>query len=87
MINVSAILCGIAGVIGLYVAIRNQRATKWDSGKELCGILPVIIGTLAWVTAAAVFVLAPSELDSKIELQRLMMVVSWSWLAFTRIKI
>lgn len=78
MITMSFVLCLIGSVYGLVVLIRDLSVFK-RSPTHLSHALPIILGTLAWASAAFTFYVA--GFDSPIDLPRIFMIVSWCWLA------
>lgn len=81
-INLSAILCLVAACYGLYTLVKHQSIASKAITTDASAALPIIIGVLAWITASFVFFVDNTGLDSKIEIQRLAMVISWAWLAY-----
>ena len=79
MINISVILCAIAGLFGIFVLIKWFCILKPDVHTNVQNAVPIIIMTIAWLSAAVTFYQHP-EFDSPIDVQRLAMIVGWAWL-------
>ena len=78
--NMSAVVCIAAALYGFYILIRHLHIIKRNVRTVPCDALPVILGTLAWSTAALTFLEMPASYSSPIEVQRVMMVITWCWL-------
>ncbi|UNK04708.1 hypothetical protein MN210_10885 [Psychrobacter raelei] len=78
--NLSAVLCIIAAGYGFYILIRHMHITSRRKPTLACDALAVMLGTLAWGTAALEFLELSASYHSPIEVQRIMMVVAWCWL-------
>lgn len=78
--NTSTVVCIIAAGYGFYILFRHLHVFKRHIKTAACDALPVILGTLAWSTAALTFLEMPASYNSPIELQRVMMVITWCWL-------
>ena len=79
MINISVILCAIAGLFGLFVLIKWFCILKPDVHTNVQNAVPIIIMTIAWLSASVTFYQHP-EFDSPIDVQRLAMIIGWVWL-------
>lgn len=79
MINISVILCAIAGLFGLFVLIKWFCILNPDVHTNVQNAVPIIIMTIAWLSASVTFYQHP-EFDSPIDAQRLAMIVGWVWL-------
>ena len=84
MINISVILCAIAGLFGFFVLIKWFFILKPDVHTNAQNVVPVAITTIAWLSASVTFYQHP-EFDSPIDAQRLAMIIGWIWLIY-RIK-
>lgn len=82
---INPILTAIAGVVGLYLVYMHIAVIKKDVKTELFITLPVIIGTLAWISAGYEF-LQHDATEASITMQRILMIVSWSWLCINSIR-
>lgn len=80
MINTSVILTGSATLAGLYLLYLQLSIFKRDFAAHLSHVLPVIIGTISWLTACYEFAVLDGT-EFSIEAQRAFMLVSWVWLA------
>lgn len=80
-LNISAILCLIGGLYGFYVLYKYLHITSNSKKTCLYDALPVVIGTLAWLTAGFEFYNAIGHVESQVVWQRALMVLSWCWLA------
>ena len=85
MINISVILCAIAGLFGFFALIKWFCILKPDVHTNVQNAVPIIIVTIAWLSAAVTFYQHP-EFDSPIDAQRIAMIVGWVWL-IKRIKV
>ena len=79
MMNISVILCAIAGLFGLFVLIKWFCILKPDVYTNVQNAVPIIIMTIAWLSASVTFYQHP-EFDSPIDVQRLAMIIGWVWL-------
>ena len=79
MMSISVILCAIAGLFGVYALIKWFCILRSDIHTSLGNALPVIITTIAWLSAAVTFY-QTETFDSPIDAQRLGMVVGYIWL-------
>ena len=79
MMNISVILCAIAGLFGLFVLIKWFCILKPDVHTNVQNAVPIIIMTIAWLSASVTFYQHP-EFDSPIDVQRLAMIIGWVWL-------
>lgn len=79
MINLSVALCLIAGLFGLFVLIKWFCILKSDVHTNVQNAIPIMIMTIAWLSAAVTFYQHP-EFDSPIDVQRLAMIIGWVWL-------
>lgn len=84
MITISVVLCLIGAVYGLVVLIRDLRVFKC-SPTCIAHALPILLGTLAWASAAYTFYVA--GIDSPIDLPRIFMIISWCWLSSIRLRV
>ena len=78
--NLSAVMCMLAAAYGFYILIKHLHIARRDMRTVACDALPVILGTLSWSTAALIFLEMPVTYSSPIELQRVLMVITWCWL-------
>ncbi len=79
MINPSLLLCLAGAACGFYVLLKDLKITKGNIKTETRAAVPVIIGTLAWLSAAFAFYDFPHP--SPINFERGLMIISWVWLA------
>lgn len=84
MINISVILCAIAGLFGLFVLIKWFCILKPDVHTNVQNAVPVIITTIAWLSAAVTFYQHDTFI-SPVNAQRFFMIIGWIWLIY-RIK-
>ena len=84
MINTLAILCLIAGLFGVFALIRYFCILRPDVYTNAFNVIPIIIGTLAWLSASVTFY-QTHNYSSPINFERLGMVISWAMLIY-RIK-
>lgn len=84
MISVSVILCAIAGLFGVYTLIKWFCILRPDIYTSSGNALPIIIGSIAWLSAAVTFYHTQTY-NSPIDLERSAMVGVWVWLIY-RIK-
>ena len=84
MINISVILCALAGLFGLFVLIKWFCILKPDIHTNVQNAVPVIITTIAWLSAAVTFY-QTATFDSPVDAQRVFMIIGWAWLIY-RIK-
>ena len=82
--SISVILCTIAGLFGVYSLIKHFCILRTDIYTNAFNALPIIIGTIAWLSAAVTFYHTQTH-DSSINLERAAMVGAWIWLIY-RIK-
>lgn len=76
MINISMILCLIAGLFSLFALIKYFCIFKPDVHTNVFNAVPIMIGTLAWSSAAVTFYQNPAY-NSPIDFERACMVVTW----------
>jgi hypothetical protein len=81
MMNISVILCAIAGIFGLFALIKWFFILKPDVYTNAANVTPIIITTIAWLSAAVTFY-QTSTFDSPIDMQRLWMIIGWAWLIY-----
>ena len=81
MINISVILCAVAGIFGLFALIKWFFILKPDVYTNAANVAPIIITTIAWLSASVTFYQHP-EFDSPIDPQRLAMMIGWAWLIY-----
>lgn len=81
MINISVILCAAAGIFGLIALIKWFFILKPDVYTNAANVAPIIITTIAWLSASVTFYQHP-EFDSPIDPQRLAMMIGWAWLIY-----
>ena len=77
--SISVILCTIAGLFGVYALIKWFCILRSDVYTSWGNALPVMITTIAWLSAAVTFYQTDTH-DSPIDAQRLGMVVGYIWL-------
>lgn len=80
VINESALLCLLGALWGLWVLFTHLKISKANIATRMCHAFPILIGTLAWTSAAFTFATSP-QFDSPIDGQRVMMVISWAMLS------
>lgn len=73
-------MCILASAYGFYILIKHLHIAKRHIKTVACDALPVILGTLAWSTAALTFLEMGPSYNSPVEAQRIMMVITWCWL-------
>ena len=81
MMNISVILCAIAGIFGLFALIKWFFILKPDVYTNAANVAPIIITTIAWLSASVTFYQHPT-FDSPIDPQRLAMIIGWIWLIY-----
>lgn len=81
MINISVILCAIAGLFGLFVLIKWFCILKPDAHTNVLNAVPIIITTIAWLSAAVTFY-QTETFDSPVDAQRFFMIIGWAWLIY-----
>lgn len=79
MISPSLLLCLIGAACGFYILVKDLKITKRNMKTETRAAMPIIIGTLAWASAAFAFYSFPHP--SPINFERALMIISWVWLA------
>lgn len=79
-LNLSAIVTMFAAAYGFYILIKHLHIAKSHIRTAACDALPIILGTLAWSTAALTFLEIGPSYNSPIQAQRIMMVIAWCWL-------
>ena len=85
MINISVILCAAAGIFGLFALIKWFFILKPDVYTSALNVAPIIITTIAWLSASVTFYQHPT-FDSLIDIQRFFMVLGVAGLIW-RIKV
>ena len=83
--SISVILCTIAGLFGVYALIKWFCILRSDVHTSLGNALPVMITTIAWLSAAVTFYQTDTH-DSPIDIQRFFMVLGVAGLIW-RIKV
>lgn len=81
MINISVILCAIAGLFGLFALIKWFFILKPDVYTNAANVAPIIMTTIAWLSSAVTFY-QTETFNSPINPQRLFMIVGWAWLIY-----
>lgn len=81
MINISVILCAVAGIFGLFALIKWFFILKPNVYTNALNVAPIIITTIAWLSASVTFYQHPS-FESPIDPQRLAMIIGWAWLIY-----
>ncbi len=81
MINISVISCAAAGIFGLFALIKWFFILKPNIYTNALNVAPIIITTIAWLSAAVTFYLHPM-FDIPIDPQRLAMIIGWAWLIY-----
>ena len=81
MMSISVILCATAGLFGVYSLIKHFCILRTDIHTNAYNALPIIIGTIAWLSAAVTFYHTQTH-DSPINLERSAMVGAWIWLIY-----
>ena len=81
MMNISVILCTIAGLFGVYALIKWFCILRSDVYTSLYNVLPIIITTIAWLSASVTFY-QHQGFDSPIDAERLAMIIGWAWLIY-----
>lgn len=76
MINISVILCLIGGFFGVFALIKWFCILKANVYTNAYNALPIIIGTLAWLSASVTFY-QHAEFDSPVDFERSAMVLAW----------
>ena len=85
MINISVILCAIAGIFGLFALIKWFFILKPDVYTDIYNVIPIAVTTIAWLSAAVTFYQTQTH-DSPIDIQRFFMVLGVAGLIW-RIKV
>lgn len=85
MISISGVFSMLAGVFGLYLVYMHIAIIKKDIKTEFYIALPIIIGTLACLSTGYEFLVRDVN-EEGIILQRIAMIVSWTWLSINSIK-
>ncbi|MGA6101746.1 hypothetical protein ACPESL_06135 [Psychrobacter pocilloporae] len=78
-ITTSAVLCAIGALYGMFVLIKHLKVARRNVSTRVIYAFPVICGTLAWASASYTFYV--TGVDSRIDVQRILMIVSWCMLA------
>ena len=78
---ISVILCTIAGLFGVYSLIKHFCILRTDIHTNAYNALPIIIGTIAWLSAAVTLYYTQTH-DSPIDLECSAMVGAWIWLIY-----
>lgn len=78
-ITTSAVLCAIGALYGMFVLIKHLKVTSRNVSTRIIYAFPIICGTLAWASASYTFYV--TGVDSRIDVQRVLMLVSWCMLA------
>lgn len=79
MINLSVILCLVAGIFGIYALVKYFCILRADIYTSAFNAMPIIIGTLAWLSAAVTFSQSATY-NSPINFERTFMIVTWIWM-------
>lgn len=74
--NISVILCTIAGLFGVYALIKWFCILRSDVYTSWGNALPVMITTIAWLSAAVTFYQTDTH-DRPIDGQRLFMIIGY----------
>ena len=85
MMNISVILCAIAGIFGLFALIKWFFILKPDVYTDIYNVIPIAVTTIAWLSAAVTFYQTQTH-DSPIDIQRFFMVLGVAGLIW-RIKV
>ena len=85
MINISVILCAIAGIFGLFALIKWFFILKPNVYTNIYNVIPIVVTTIAWMSAAVTFYQTSTH-DSQIDIQRFFMVLGVAGLIW-RIKV
>ena len=85
MINISVILCAIAGLFGFFVLIKWFCILKPDVYTNIYNAIPIVLTTIAWLSAAVTFYQTSTH-DSPTDIQRFFMVLGVAGLIW-RIKV
>lgn len=86
MINYNFILCFIAATYSAYVLYRYLHITSEHKETYYKDAVPVVLGFIAWITAAIQFLIIDVT-TSPIIIQRVMMVLAWCWVLNNMYKI
>ncbi|WP_105245458.1 hypothetical protein [Psychrobacter sp. Marseille-P5312] len=78
-ITTSVVLCAIGALYGMFVLINHLKVARCDVSTRVIYAFPIICGTLAWASASYTFYVTGA--DSRIDMQRILMIVSWCMLA------
>lgn len=73
--TISAILCLIGAVYGVYVIIRHLKVFSGSVNTSIKHFIPVALGTLSWMSAAYTFY--SMGIDSEVDAPRVFMLISW----------
>lgn len=76
MINISVILCLIGGIFGIFALIKWFCILRADVNTNAYNAVPIIIGTLAWLSASVTFYQNVTY-DSPVNFERSALVVAW----------
>lgn len=85
MINISVILCFVGAIFGIFALIKWFCILKSDVHTNICNVIPVVITTISWLSAAVTFYQADTY-SSPIDAQRFFMVLGVAGLIW-RIKV
>ena len=77
----SVILCFMGALFGVFALIKWFCILKPDVYTNAANVAPIIITTIAWLSASVTFYQHP-EFDSPIDPQRLAMMIGWAWLIY-----
>lgn len=80
VINESVLLCLLGTLWGMWVLFTHLKISRANIATKMCHAFPILIGTLAWTSAAFTFATSP-QIDSPIDSQRVMMIISWAMLS------
>ena len=76
---ISVILCFIGALFGVFALIKWFCILKPDVHTNVLNAVPIIITTIAWLSAAVTFY-QTETFDSPVDLQRFFMIIGWAWL-------
>ena len=70
----SVILCFMGALFGIFALIKWFCILKPDVHTDICNVIPVVVTTIAWLSAAVTFYQTSTH-DSPIDIQRFFMVL------------
>ena len=82
---ISVILCFMGAMFGVFALVKWFYILKPDVHTNICNVIPVVVTTIAWLSAAVTFYQTQTH-DSPIDAQRFFVVLGVAGLIW-RIKV